>query len=92
MRDLTIRRTAGIATLASDRAHASATVSALTPAVSAEALKGAMKKRGFTIGGGYGKWKDSTFRIGHMGDISVNDVEVMLDALEEAAQELAKTA
>jgi aspartate aminotransferase-like enzyme len=92
MRDLTIRRTAGIATLASDRAHASATVSALTPLVSAEALKGEMKKRGFTIGGGYGQWKDSTFRIGHMGDISVNDVEVMLDALEEAAQELAKTA
>jgi aspartate aminotransferase-like enzyme len=91
MRDTTIRRTAGFAKLAADAAHASKTVSALAPLVSAEALKNDMKKRGFTIGGGYGKWKDSTFRIGHMGDISVADLEAMLDELEDAAGELAKT-
>ena len=44
-----------------------------------------MKKRGFTLGGGYGAWKDTTFRIGHMGDIPIADLETMLDALNEVA-------
>ena len=44
-----------------------------------------MKKHGFTLGGGYGKWKADTFRIGHMGDIQLDDLNAMLDALEEVA-------
>jgi predicted phosphoserine aminotransferase len=43
----------------------------------------AMKERGFVIGGGYGKLKDPTFRIGHMGDHTVAGLEVVLDTLEE---------
>src|SRR5690606_18122790 len=31
-------------------------------------LSAELKKRGYTIGSGYGKLKDATFRIGHMGD------------------------
>jgi aspartate aminotransferase-like enzyme len=49
-----------------------------------------MKERGFTLGGGYGDWKESTFRIGHMGDITLKALNTMLDALEETARELMK--
>jgi len=44
-----------------------------------------MKKRGYTLGGGYGEWKESTFRIGHMGDITIESLEAMLDVLDEVA-------
>lgn len=86
MRDLTIERTARFARLASDREHASATVTALEPVMPPEELRGAMKKRGYTLGGGYGQWKGNTFRIGHMGDMTVADVAAMLDVLEEVAR------
>jgi aspartate aminotransferase-like enzyme len=82
MRDTTIRRTAGYAELASDPDHASATVSALIPNRAPDELRAEMKKRGFTLGGGYGKWKATTFRIGHMGDIRLDDLNAMLDVLE----------
>jgi aspartate aminotransferase-like enzyme len=85
MRDTTIRRTAGYATLASEATHASATVSALLPNRSPDELRAEMKTRGFAIGGGYGKWKSTTFRIGHMGDIGLDDLNAMLDVLEEIA-------
>jgi aspartate aminotransferase-like enzyme len=63
------------------------TVSCLKPppGVSAEALVAKAKERGFTIGGGYGKWKASAFRIGHMGDVDVASLENLLGALDEAA-------
>ena len=86
MRDLTIQRTASYARLASDPDHASPTVSALAPEKPAEEIKSEMKKRGFTIGGGYGAWKQSTFRIGHMGDMPLEAVASMLDVLEEVAR------
>ena len=86
MRDITIERTAKYARLASDPAYASVTVSALEPSTNdAETIRWAMKERGYTIGGGYGEWKERTFRIGHMGDISVESLEAMLNVLEEVA-------
>jgi aspartate aminotransferase-like enzyme len=42
-----------------------------------------MKVRGFTISAGYGKLKDSTIRIGHMGDHTADELEAVLAALEE---------
>jgi predicted phosphoserine aminotransferase len=48
------------------------------PRVAAEA-----KSRGFQIATGYGRLKDSSFRIGHMGDHTVEEVEDLLEALEE---------
>ena len=86
MRDMTIERTAKYARLASDPAHASMTVSALEPSnVDAEILRYRMKERGFTLGGGYGQWKEKTFRIGHMGDIPLDSLSAMLDVLDEVA-------
>jgi aspartate aminotransferase-like enzyme len=63
------------------------TVSCLKPpaGVSPEGLVAGVKERGFTIGGGYGKWKPSTFRIGHMGDVDLASLEKLLSALDDCA-------
>ncbi|MDA0327475.1 MAG: hypothetical protein O2958_00480 [Gemmatimonadetes bacterium] len=37
-------------------------------------------------GGGYGKLKDSTFRIGHMGDHTPDQVEGLLHVLTDVFQ------
>lgn len=47
----------------------------------------AVAKRGFVIGGGYGKLKASTFRIGHMGDHTMEGLERVLEATAEAVEE-----
>ena len=47
------------------------------------AVAAAAKARGFVIGTGYGKLKDSTFRIGHMGDHSPAGLDDLLGALTE---------
>jgi len=63
------------------------TVSCLRPreGVSPEALVAKAKERGFTIGGGYGAWKATTFRIGHMGDVDLASLDALLAVLDEAA-------
>jgi len=43
----------------------------------------AMKKRGYTIAPGYGSLKDSTIRIGHMGDHTVEELDELLGVLAE---------
>jgi predicted phosphoserine aminotransferase len=45
-----------------------------------------MKERGYVIGGGYGKLKPTTFRIGHMGDHSLDGLNAMLDVLTEVVK------
>jgi aspartate aminotransferase-like enzyme len=35
------------------------------------------------IANGYGDLKDKTFRIAHMGEINMKDVDVLLAAMEE---------
>jgi aspartate aminotransferase-like enzyme len=44
---------------------------------------GALAQRGFTVAGGYGEWKEGTFRIGHMGEVQASDLEGLLAALDE---------
>ncbi len=39
---------------------------------------------GFTLGGGYGEWKESTFRIGHMGEVRREDLDELFAALDAA--------
>ena len=86
MREITHERTARFARLAADPAFASNTVTALSPVLPPDQIRAEMKKRGYTLGGGYGQWKDTTFRIGHMGDISIEDLNAMLDELSEVAR------
>lgn len=42
-----------------------------------------MRERGWVIGGGYGKLKEGSFRIGHMGDHTVDELDELLSVLEE---------
>jgi aspartate aminotransferase-like enzyme len=46
----------------------------------AEAFTAAVAKRGIVVGSGYGKLKGSTFRIGHMGDHTIETLERCLSA------------
>ncbi|HEV2131044.1 MAG TPA: alanine--glyoxylate aminotransferase family protein [Longimicrobiaceae bacterium] len=46
-------------------------------------LVGGLRERGYTIGAGYGQLKESTIRIGHMGDHTVEELDALLDQLEE---------
>lgn len=85
MRRLTWERTASFATPKAAPENASKSITALAPQGDAQTIVGEMKKRGYTLGGGYGDWKESTFRIGHMGDVTVDDLNAMLDVLTEVA-------
>lgn len=69
---------------ASAAAAASPTVSCLAPPPgrSARGLVAALADGGFTVGGGYGAWKERTFRIGHMGEVQAPDLEALLDAVD----------
>ncbi|MDH4349746.1 MAG: aminotransferase class V-fold PLP-dependent enzyme [Gemmatimonadota bacterium] len=44
----------------------------------------AVRKAGWILGTGYGPLRESTLRIGHMGDHSVDTVRVALERIEEA--------
>jgi aspartate aminotransferase-like enzyme len=66
------------------------TVSCLRPAagVDPQALVKQLASRGWTVGGGYGDWKPTTFRIGHMGEVRESDLLALLaeiDQLDSAA-------
>ena len=52
----------------------------------------AVKARGFTIGSGYGKVRESTFRIGHMGDHTLTGLERCLATCADALVALARGA
>ncbi len=48
---------------------------------SAKQIVGALKQAGWTVGSGYGSLKESTIRIGHMGDHTVAALDQLLDLL-----------
>jgi aspartate aminotransferase-like enzyme len=68
----------------------SPTVTAVTlpAALSGDAVVRAVAERGYVIGGGYGKLKTRTFRVGHMGDHTVDGLAQCLDAVTEALHSL----
>ena len=43
----------------------------------------AVKQQGFQIATGYGKLKDESFRIGHMGDHTIDRLEALLEVLTD---------
>ena len=69
----------------------SVTVSCLRPpqGVDPQAIVRKLADRGWTIGGGYGDWKPSTFRIGHMGEVRDSDLEALLAEIDAILEELA---
>lgn len=52
----------------------------------AKDVVGAVKQQGWTIGAGYGALKDSTIRIGHMGDHTVAALDELLPLIAQALQ------
>jgi len=51
-------------------------------------LRARIREAGIQIAGGLGAYKDSGIRIGHMGDIRMEDVERTLGILEQATHAL----
>jgi predicted phosphoserine aminotransferase len=43
----------------------------------------AARERGFVLASGYGKLKEATFRIGHMGEHTMDELEALLEALTD---------
>lgn len=65
--------------------HASPCVSCIRSGpVDVPKLIAGVAKHGFTLGNGYGKLKNETFRIGHMGDHTEAGLEDLLRAADEA--------
>lgn len=52
--------------------------------VEAKQLLGALSQRGIVLSGGQGQLEGSTFRIGHLGWVTVDDAHEVLNALEAA--------
>ena len=55
--------------------------------VGPDTLRAAVRERGIQIAVGLGSYKASCVRIGHMGDIRMDDVEATMDAIEAALPE-----
>lgn len=49
----------------------------------AETIKAVQEKHNTIFGNGYGKLKEETFRIAHMGDITLDDLQELIGWLEE---------
>lgn len=70
--------------------HRSPSVTSVTlpKALPSSVLLKAVAERGFTVGSGYGKNKETTFRVGHMGDHTLEGLERCLAACDEALDAL----
>ena len=65
--------------------HRSPTVSCvrMPEGVSGPAVVEELRMRGFVVGEGYGKLQDSTFRIGHMGDHTIEELGSLFEVLTD---------
>jgi aspartate aminotransferase-like enzyme len=67
----------------------SPTVTCLAPPPGAPAAPELVRRlagRGFTVAGGYGRWKPTTLRIGHMGEVREADLARLFAALDEVLE------
>ena len=58
-----------------------------TRAVDVTRLIAGLALRGYAISNGYGRLKDSTFRIGHMGDHTPDGLRDLLGAMDAVLEE-----
>ena len=70
-----------------ERSH-TVTAVALPKEIAGTAVAREVATRGFVIGAGYGKLRDTTFRVGHMGDHTIDGLARCLAACEEALTSL----
>jgi aspartate aminotransferase-like enzyme len=68
-----------------DQRYASPTVTHITNTTGFDfgALNKELGKRGAAISDGYGPFKGKTFRIGHMGDLTLGDVKWLTAQIDE---------
>jgi aspartate aminotransferase-like enzyme len=71
-------------TYASQAAAASPMVSCLKPptGIDAPRLVADLAAAGYVVGGGYGDWKPTTLRIGHMGEVRPADLEGLFATID----------
>jgi len=71
--------------LVTDETIASPTVTAIRKPETLDitALNGYLTERGFLIASGYGQLKPTTFRIGHMGNISLHETRRLLSCIDQ---------
>jgi aspartate aminotransferase-like enzyme len=70
------------------RLSATMTAIALPAGIEPRALRERIKARGILTAGGLGPFEPTGFRVGHMGDIRMADVERTLDALRHSLDEV----
>ena len=68
-----------------DQKYASSTVTCIknTRGISVADLNKELGKRNLTLSNGYGKLKEQTFRVAHMGDLQISDIEELLGAIDD---------
>ncbi|HSM61101.1 MAG TPA: alanine--glyoxylate aminotransferase family protein [Longimicrobiales bacterium] len=68
-----------------EQGHRSPTVTCVTlpDGIHGPTIVKRVAERGWVIGGGYGKLKETTIRIGHMGDHTTEELEALLGDLTE---------
>jgi aspartate aminotransferase-like enzyme len=66
------------------------TVISLPKGMAPRELLDAVFARGYTLGSGYGQLRETTVRIGHMGDHTLDGLRRCLHACETAIAELAE--
>jgi aspartate aminotransferase-like enzyme len=71
--------------LFAEEEFASNTVTAVknTKGISVKDLNAKLAERGFTISNGYGDLKEKTFRIAHMGDITLDEVKELIENIDD---------
>jgi predicted phosphoserine aminotransferase len=74
----------------SEEGYHSPTVSTLANArnIDVKTLNQYLKTQGMTLSNGYGKLKDKTFRIAHMGDLQIADIHDLLTAIQAYLEKL----
>jgi len=76
--------------LYSDPDHLSQTVTCITNTQNFDfgAFNQKLGERGFAISNGYGALKGKTFRIAHMGDVTMADIDELLTVIEDVVKEM----
>ncbi len=64
----------------------------LPPGIGGPDVVRGLGERGWTVGGGYGRMKEGSFRIGHMGEHTLDEVESLLDDATAVLERLAAPA
>jgi aspartate aminotransferase-like enzyme len=70
--------------LFAEEGHESPTVTCVrnTRGISVTELMAALERDGMAIANGYGELRDGTFRIGHMGDLTEQDITELLERID----------